>query len=357
LTAVATVTVGVGRVEYVEAHADRILAANVAAAAVELISADGTQLFTRSFPGMTLASLRLSKTGDRVFLSLMRADRTHAAALWLDEHGTTLWGRSGDLMNGIYDANIASDGRSVALVAIAVSPVRTGSPAFEIVNDEGKRIAVSPVAEGPVNSVQSSADLSRNLVTISDWSHSTGDEPPDTIVERFEKAKRLDVTTAEQIQEASLLSPSGTLLISAANNGGLTLRSWDGIAAIWQQPGEAVSQLVFSTDETRLFVMRVGSSETGGAVTYPSGMDIRDCTDGRVLWNTTLDGSAQLRPTTSGDFSAIALVPFGGTEGAVLYRRAGDIYTSVPLASGTTAASFTDDGHLVLGCSSAVSLY
>jgi hypothetical protein len=103
--------------------------------------------------------------------------------------------------------------------------------------------------------------------------------------------------------------------------------------------------------------MRVGSSETGGAVTYPSGMDIRDCTDGRVLWNTTLDGSAQLRPTTSGDFSAIALVPFGGTEGAVLYRRAGDIYTSVPLASGTTAASFTDDGHLVLGCSSAVSLY
>lgn len=71
-----------------------------------------------------------------------------------------------------------------------------------------------------------------------------------------------------------------------------------------------------------------------------------------------LEGSVPLRPTTSGDLAAVALVPFTGTEGAVLYRRTGDSYTSVQLASGTTAACLTDDGRLVLGSSSGlVSIY
>jgi hypothetical protein len=351
----ATFPVDVGRVEYVEAHAGNILVANVATSTVELTKADGHRLFLRSFPGTTLASLRLSTTGDRVFVSLMREDGSDPSALWLDETGKTLWQRSGRLKTGLYDANIAADGRSLQLVTLASGTSPTGVPDFELVSDAGRTLSVSTVSRAAVSSVQASPDLSRTVVTSLIATDTSGETPPTTIVERFAGARRLDSLRYPQMQGSVYLSPSGALL-STVGGSTLSLRSWDSTAPVWKRSAPGVSVVTFSSDGSRVFLMGIGSSQTGDVVTYNSTMEVCDSRSGAVVWSTKWDGSAPLRPVANADLTAIALVPIGSVGGPVLYRRTGDSYTATALPSGTTAACF-DNGRLVLGSATRIALY
>lgn len=358
-TPVATATVGISAVQYLESHGDRVLAASVDDAAVTLLTREGRELFVRRFEGWTLASLRLSPTGDRVFVSLMRSDgNAPAKALWLDDTGKTLWERSGKLEDGLYDANIATDGRRLTLVVLAASLSPSGMPAFQILDDTGKMLATSPKTRAAVTAVRSSGDLSRHVVTSATTTDTTGGTPPDTVVERFERAKRVSREVSREIQKSVYLSLSGDLILTTDGKE-LSLAFWEGAGAIWEQPTEAVSQAGFSSDGKQLFLMRLASisDENGDDNSYRTDMEVRDSASGNVVWSTTVSGPTAVRPVASPDLSSIALVPVNDVGDAAIYELKDASYVEAPLPYGTTAACFTDDGRLVLGAPTSVSLY
>jgi hypothetical protein len=357
LTPVATVTVDVGSVEYLEAHAGRVLAANATTAAVALTTAGGRQLFARTFPGSTLGSVRLSKTGDRVFISLMATDAGAATALWLDENGKTLWRRSGTVTKGLYDANIAADGRSFQLVVLASGTSPTGLPDFEVIDDAGRTVAASGASRAAVASVQNSSDLARTVVTSLIATDTSGETPPTTVVDRYERTKRLSRDVYPQMQGSVYLSPSGSLMLSTIGASTMSMRSWSNNRSMWKQTADGAAVVAFDSTESRMFAMRLASAQTGDLVAYASSMEVRDCATGAALWSTTWTGMEPLHPVVNEDLSSIAMVPIAGAPASTIYRRSGDSYEPIPLPAGTTTACFTDEGRLVLGSASGITLY
>ncbi|PKN49817.1 MAG: hypothetical protein CVT66_10810 [Actinobacteria bacterium HGW-Actinobacteria-6] len=349
-TPASTFPTDLGTIDHVEAEGGRIVAARYQDAALTLLESDGTRLWSRQFPGMMITSVKLAPSGDRVFVSLLPPSMVGIAqAVWFDESGTALWQREADLKGGMYDANIAENGRALALYVLPSGLESSGLPAFELVDDSGQTSWEAEPAEGAVVCVRSSLNLERHAVTMDSRSAPSDETPASTTIVRYEDGRQAMRHVTAGVPTTVYLDESGSKLLSVADGVELSLQSLDSTTALWQTRGDFVSHAVISEDGSTLLTAGFSSTQLGDETTYVVELALRDMESGELIWETRREGDSGCWPSTNANLTRITLVPWSSGQPSLLFERSGSEWRSWSLPSQMRAAGFTPEGHLILG--------